>query len=43
MDDDLSHQEVVGIETGIDEVTAETFTRLRIDPERLRDADDDYD
>ena len=43
MDDDLLDQEVVVDETGIDEVTAETFTRLRIDPERLRDANDDYD
>ncbi len=43
MDDDLPDQEIVVDETGIDEVTAETFTRLRIDPERLRDANDDYD
>ncbi len=43
MDDDLPDQEIVVDETGIDEVTSEIFTRLRIDPERLRDANDDYD
>ena len=43
MDDDLPDQEVVVDETGIDEVTAETFDRKRIDPERMRDANDDYD
>ncbi len=43
MDDDFPDQEVVVDETGIDEVTAETFTRFRIDPERLQDANDDYD
>ena len=32
MDDDLPGQEVVVDETGIDEVTAETFDRFKIDP-----------
>ena len=40
---DLADQEVVVDETGIEEVTPETFDRQRIDYERLRDANDDYD
>ena len=43
MNFDLTDQEIVVDETGIDEITAETFDRKRIDPERLRDANDDYD
>ncbi len=43
MDNDLPDQEIIVDETGIDEISAETFTRLRIDPERLRDTNDDYD
>ena len=43
MENDLPDQEIIVDETGIDEVSAETFTRLRIDPERLRNANDDYD
>ena len=40
---DRPYQQVVVDETGIDEVTPETFDRQRIDYERLRDANDDYD
>ena len=43
MDVDLTDQEIVVDETGIDEITGETFDRKRIDPERMRDANDDYD
>ena len=43
MDNYLPDQEIIVDETGIDEVSAETFTRLRIDPRRLRNANDDYD
>ena len=43
MNFDLTDQEIVVDETGIDEITAETFDRKRIDRERLRDANDDYD
>ena len=42
MNSDLSEHVVIVDETCIDEITTETFTRQRINPERLRDAED-YD
>ena len=42
MNPDLFEHVVIVDETCINEVTTETFTKQRIDPERLRNADD-YD